>query len=41
MNQAMFAGTLEIPDAAELGRIADSAVDVFMAAYGVDPPQKP
>jgi TetR/AcrR family transcriptional repressor of mexJK operon len=37
MNQAMFAGTAEIPAAAELGRIAESAVEVFLAAYGTDP----
>jgi TetR/AcrR family transcriptional regulator, mexJK operon transcriptional repressor len=37
MNQAMFAGTREVPDAAELSRIADSAVSVFMAAYGAGP----
>jgi len=37
MNQAMFAGTQEIPAAAELSRIADSAVKVFLAAYGPEP----
>jgi AcrR family transcriptional regulator len=39
MNQAMFAGTEDIPTAAELSRIAESAVDVFLAAYG--PPLQP
>jgi TetR/AcrR family transcriptional repressor of mexJK operon len=34
MNQAMFAGTGALPPADQLGRIADSAVDVFLAAYG-------
>jgi AcrR family transcriptional regulator len=34
MNQAMFAGTQDIPTAAELSRIAKSAVEVFLAAYG-------
>lgn len=34
MNQAMFAGTAAKPDAAELDRIADQAVEVFLAAYG-------
>lgn len=37
MNQAMFAGTRELPAPAELSRIAESAVAVFLAAYG--PPQ--
>jgi TetR/AcrR family transcriptional repressor of mexJK operon len=37
MNQAMFAGTAEIPEAAELSRIATSAVTVFLAAYGPAP----
>ncbi len=37
MNQAMFAGTRELPSAAEIGRVADSAVAVFLAAYGRDP----
>jgi TetR/AcrR family transcriptional repressor of mexJK operon len=37
MNQAMFAGTAEIPVTTELSRIADSAVAVFMSAYGQDP----
>ena len=34
MNQAMFAGIGALPPADQLGRIADSAVDVFLAAYG-------
>lgn len=34
MNQVMFAGTDAVPDAAELDRIADSAVTVFLAHYG-------
>lgn len=37
MNQAMFAGTRQIPAAAEISRIAESAVAVFLAAYGSDP----
>lgn len=34
MNQVMFAGTDALPAAGELDRIAESAVDVFLAAYG-------
>ncbi len=34
MNQAMFAGTGGFPQAAQLDRIADSAVAMFLAAYG-------
>jgi AcrR family transcriptional regulator len=34
MNQLMFAGTDALPPADKLNRIADSAVDVFLAAYG-------
>ena len=34
MNQVMFSGTDAPPPAGELGHIADSAVDVFLAAYG-------
>jgi len=34
----MFAGTEDIPTAADLSRIAESAVEVFLAAYG-PPPQ--
>ena len=34
MNQAMFAGTDAVPAPDALGRIADAAVDVFLAAYG-------
>jgi len=34
MNQVMFAGTDAIPPADKLDRIADSAVDLFLATYG-------
>jgi TetR/AcrR family transcriptional regulator, mexJK operon transcriptional repressor len=34
MNQAMFAGTEALPPADQLDRIAESAVDVFLARYG-------
>ena len=34
MNQVMFAGTGAIPPRDTLSRIADAAVDVFLAAYG-------
>jgi TetR/AcrR family transcriptional regulator, mexJK operon transcriptional repressor len=34
MNQVMFAGTGALPPDDKLGRIADSAVDVFLASYG-------
>jgi len=34
MNQVMFAGTDARPSDDTLSRIADSAVDVFLAAYG-------
>ncbi len=34
MNQLMFAGTAARPDDDELTRIADLAVEVFLAAYG-------
>lgn len=34
MNQVIFAGTDAAPSAGQLSRIADSAVDVFLAAYG-------
>jgi AcrR family transcriptional regulator len=34
MNQVMFAGTDAVPPAATLARIADSAVDMFLATYG-------
>jgi AcrR family transcriptional regulator len=33
MNQVMFAGTDAPPPAGQLSRIADSAVDMFLAAY--------
>jgi TetR/AcrR family transcriptional regulator, mexJK operon transcriptional repressor len=35
MNRAMFAGTSERPKPGELDNLADKAVDVFLAAYGV------
>jgi TetR/AcrR family transcriptional regulator, mexJK operon transcriptional repressor len=34
MNQVMFAGTDALPSDDKLNRIADSAVDVFLATYG-------
>jgi TetR/AcrR family transcriptional regulator, mexJK operon transcriptional repressor len=34
MNQVMFAGTDALPPADKLNRIADSAVDMFLATYG-------
>jgi TetR/AcrR family transcriptional repressor of mexJK operon len=34
MNQALFTGTERRRSDAELGRIADAAVDVFLIAYG-------
>jgi TetR/AcrR family transcriptional repressor of mexJK operon len=34
MNQAMFAGTDALPPLDRLDRIADSAVEMFLAAYG-------
>jgi TetR/AcrR family transcriptional repressor of mexJK operon len=34
VNQVMFAGTDATPPADTLGRIADAAVEVFLAAYG-------
>lgn len=34
MNQMMFAGTHSAPSAEELERIADQAVEMFLAAYG-------
>jgi TetR/AcrR family transcriptional repressor of mexJK operon len=34
MNQAMFAGTDAIPPADKLDRIAEAAVDMFLATYG-------
>jgi TetR/AcrR family transcriptional repressor of mexJK operon len=34
MNQVMFAGTEALPSADKLNRIADSAVDMFLATYG-------
>jgi AcrR family transcriptional regulator len=35
MNRAMFAGTREAPKPGELENLADRAVDVFLASYGV------
>ena len=37
MNQVMFAGTDALPPASQLSRIADAAVDMFLAAYGPRP----
>jgi len=34
MNQVMFAGTDALPPADDLNRIADSAVEMFLATYG-------
>jgi hypothetical protein len=34
MNQVMFAGTDAPPPPDRLNRIADSAVDMFLAIYG-------
>ena len=34
MNQVMFAGTDALPPAGRLGRIADAAVEMFLATYG-------
>ena len=34
MNQVMFGGTDALPPADELNRIADAAVDMFLATYG-------
>jgi TetR/AcrR family transcriptional regulator, mexJK operon transcriptional repressor len=34
MNQVMFAGTDAVPPADTLDRIADSAVEMFLATYG-------
>jgi AcrR family transcriptional regulator len=34
MNQVMFAGTDALPPADKLNRIADSAVEMFLATYG-------
>ena len=40
MNQVMFAGTDAFPPADELNRIADSAVEMFLAAYGEERPPR-
>ena len=37
MNQVMFAGTDAVPPASQLSRIADAAVDMFLATYGPRP----
>ena len=37
MNQVMFAGTDALPPGGQLGRIADAAVDMFLATYGPRP----
>jgi TetR/AcrR family transcriptional regulator, mexJK operon transcriptional repressor len=34
MNYVMFAGTDAVPSADSLNRIAESAIDVFLAMYG-------
>ncbi|HKN96713.1 MAG TPA: TetR/AcrR family transcriptional regulator [Pseudonocardiaceae bacterium] len=34
LDRALFLGDDDIPDAAELARLADAAADVFLAAYG-------
>jgi TetR/AcrR family transcriptional repressor of mexJK operon len=34
MNQVMFAGTDALPPADQLNRVADSAVEMFLATYG-------
>ncbi|WP_141857056.1 TetR/AcrR family transcriptional regulator [Kribbella jejuensis] len=36
MNRAMFAGTRQRADNSELQQLADQAVDVFLAAYGLE-----
>jgi hypothetical protein len=36
MNQVMFAGADALPSADRLSRIAESAVDVFLATYGAE-----
>ncbi|MFB6725066.1 TetR/AcrR family transcriptional regulator [Kribbella sp. NPDC056345] len=36
MNRAMFAGTRERPEPAELETLATQAVDVFLASYGAE-----
>jgi AefR-like transcriptional repressor, C-terminal domain len=34
MNQVMFGGTDALPPEDQLNRIADAAVDMFLATYG-------
>ena len=41
MNQVMFAGTDAVPDTAELDRIVDAAVTVFLGHYGQGAPSTP
>ncbi|WP_350279722.1 TetR/AcrR family transcriptional regulator [Kribbella sp. HUAS MG21] len=40
MNRAMFAGTRQRPKPGEPEALADRAVDVFLAAYGLDGPAR-
>ena len=40
MNRAMFAGTRQRADNAELAKLADQAADVFLAAYGSESPAR-
>ncbi|NIK55214.1 TetR/AcrR family transcriptional regulator [Kribbella shirazensis] len=40
MNRAMFAGTRQRPKPGELEGLADRAVDVFLAAYGLESPAR-
>ena len=40
MNRAMFAGTRQRVDTSELGKLADQAADVFLAAYGSESPAR-
>jgi hypothetical protein len=35
LDEALFRTEAEIPSSAELERLADAAVDVFLAAYAV------
>jgi hypothetical protein len=34
MNQAMFAGTDALPPTGRLSRVAEAAVEMFLATYG-------
>lgn len=40
MNRAMFAGTRQRPKPGELEGLVDNAVDVFLAAYGLEGPAR-